>query len=235
MSVVSFFEKFTGSQRKRVQAIVANYRDLVARIAAGKEPPLEEVEVMLNVVAKSVNDLRQDVERYQHRSVLKERVASLPRLEAKAKEIKEKLATADRALEAAEKQHDDLTAPLYSTLQELKEAMSAASSAAAELFHTCDDPELVNEMKSITAELHQTYQQSQQARDRATYMEGKARTEDERAREELTQSAIDGRKDVAERYRQEVELARREEKRLDKQRVDLEKRRDQIEQKMRDY
>jgi hypothetical protein len=64
-------------------------------------------------------------------------------------------------------------------------------------------------------------------------MEEKAWSEHQRAERELTLGDTEARREVAERYRKEGESARRDAKRLEKARADLDKRCDQLEQRMR--
>lgn len=56
-------------------------------------------------------------------------------------------------------------------------------------------------------------------------MEEKFRLESERARHELTAGDVEARQEVAERYRKDAESARREAKRLEKARTNVEQRR----------
>jgi hypothetical protein len=233
MSAVTFIEKFLGLQQQRVQSAVASYRELVAGIATGEEPNAVDVESLLATAGKSVDDLRRDVERYQHRLALKSMVNSLPRLEAERREIDSQIVAAGRVLEAAEKQHDDTTAPLFAARRELDLAISEASRASADLLLTCDDADLRCGMDELNAEASRLDEQHRNQADRATYMEEKARSEHHRAERELTLGDTEARREVAQRYRKEAESARREAKRLEKARADLDKRREQLEQRMR--
>lgn len=233
MSVTSYFEKFVGLQQQKVRATVASYCELVAGIASGEEPNPAEVERLLTNAGKSVDDLRHDVERYQHRMALKAMINSLPRLEAERREIDTQIAAADRVLEAAEMQHDESTGPLYASRRELDLAISDASRASTELMQSCDDADLRRALDELNTEARRLDEQSRNQSDRATYMEEKARSEHQRAERELTLGDTEARREVAERYRKEADSARREAKRLEKAQADLTKRREQIEQRMR--
>jgi chromosome segregation ATPase len=232
MSVVSFFEKVVGLQEQRAKQKVAGYRELVAGVATGQNPDPTEVADILADANKSVADLKADVERYQHRMALKALVASMPKLEAERRDIDEQIARADRALQAAEKQHEDVTEPLYARRQTISQALSDASSAQAELFRTCDDADLRCEMAEVEGECRRLDEQRRELFDRATYMDEKARHEAESAERELTLEATDARREVAERYRKDAEAARREVKRLDRAQADATKRREQVEHRM---
>lgn len=233
MSVSTFFDKLLGHQRQKTQVNLAGYRELVAGIATGEEPDHAEVERLLASTGKSLDDLRRDVERYQHRMALKAMINSLPKMEAERREIDEQIAAADRVLEAAEKQHDETTAPLYATRRELDLAISDASRASAELMQSCDDAELRREMDELNAEARRLDEQYRNQTDRATYMEEKARSEHQRAERELTLGETEARREVAQRYRKEAESAGREANRHEKAQADLAKRREQLEARMR--
>lgn len=60
----------------------------------------------------------------------------------------------------------------------------------------------------------------------------KGRSEHQRAERELTLGETEARHEVAQRYRKEAESACGDVKRLEKARADLDKRREQIEQRM---
>jgi hypothetical protein len=233
MSVATFFEKIMGLQEQRARTTIASYRELVAGVAKGVEPEPAEVERLLTDAGKSLDDLRQDVQRYEHRFALKAMVNSIPKWETERQEIDERIAAADRTLEAAEKQHEEVTAPLYASRRELNEAINNATRASNELVQTCDDDDLCREHAELDAEAKRLNEQQRQQTDRATYMEEKARSEHERAEGELTPGDIEARGEVAERYRKDAETARRDVKRLEKARADLGKRREQLEQQMR--
>jgi len=232
MSIVSFFEKVVGLQEQRAKQKVAGYRELVAGVATGQNPEPTEVADILADANKSVADLKADVERYQRRMALKALVASMPKLEADRRDIDEQIARADRNLQAAEKQHEEATEPLYARRQTISQALSDASSAQAELIRTCEDGDLRRETAEVDGEIRRLNEQQRGLSDRATYMEEKARQEAERAERELTSDDKDARLQVAERYRKDAEVARREVKRLEKAQADATKRCEQIDHRM---
>ena len=233
MSLTTLFERLAGKQHQRRQQQLAGYQDLVAGVATGEEPDADEVERLLVDAGKSLDDLRHDVERYQHRMALKAMVASLPKLEDERRMINEQIAVADRALEAAEKQHDETADPLFERRREIDAAISDAQRASVELLETCDDAEARREASELNAE-HQRLEQEQRAQaDRASQLERKARAEFDQANRIVGLSDADARREVAERYQQEAEAARREVKRLEKAKADVAKRREQLEQRMR--
>lgn len=233
MSVTAFFEKFIGLQQQRAQEKVATYRELVAGIAAGDEPNPAEVERLLADAGKSLDDLRRDVEQYQHRMALRATVAEMPALEAERRSIDEQIAAADQTLEAAEQQHDQTTDPLYARRREINQALSEGSTALGELVRTCGDPDVIRDMADLDAEARQLSERSRDLISRAAHMEQSARNERERADQEASFSEAEGRREVADRYKKDAEATRREMKQVEKAIAELGKRREQIEQRMR--
>lgn len=235
MSVASFFEKIVGLQQQKAQATATGYRGLVASIATGKEPAPEEVERVLASAGKSVDDLRQDVDRQQTRLALKALVNSPPKFEAERRELDSRMADADRELAAAEQRHEEITAPLYATRRELDLAIADAERASTTLVQSCEDADLLQEMNELNAEARQVTARSQELVSRIAFMEEKARVDRERADRDASPGDADARRDVAERYQQEAEAARRDQKRLEKSLAELGQRRKQIERRMRDW
>jgi predicted nucleic acid-binding Zn-ribbon protein len=142
MSLTSLFEKIAGKQKQREQARVNDFRALVRTIATGKEPDADQVERVLSESGKSLDDLRAAVELYQQRFAMRTLVNSLPKLEAERKEVERQLTQADEALEAAERQHSEATAPLHGRLEMLRQAMQEAERSRQQLVETCPDDEL---------------------------------------------------------------------------------------------
>jgi chromosome segregation ATPase len=233
MSVATFLDKFVGLQQKKARATTASYRDLVAAIATGEEPEPVEVEQVLNAADKSVDDLRHDVDRYEHRMALKALVASMPKLEAEQQELRRQVAKADDALADAEQHHNEVTAPLYSRLERISMTLSEAEDAKRELYYTCDDPSLHNELDALNSEAERLSMQQRALTDRSTFMEEKSRIERERANRELGEGAVEGRQDLADRYHADAEVARRDAKQLERTLADLDNRREQLEEQMR--
>lgn len=233
MSVITFFEKLAGLQQDKTKQQIVSYRQLVANLATGKEPNPAEVDRLLADTGKSVENLRQEVERYQRRLALKTLVNSVPKLEAERREIDEQIAAANRALEAAEKLNDEVTMPLYATRRGIDQTLAEASRAASELVENCDDADLHRERAEIDAAIQSLGEEQKKLLERATFMEDKARSEYDRMHYEFGDGDKVARREVADKYAMNGETARREIKRLDKERADLDKRRGQVEQRMR--
>lgn len=97
---------------------------------------------VLSDTGKSLDDFRAAVELYQRRFTMNTQVNALPKLEAERKEVEQKLLKADEALEAAEQQHTETTAPLHGRLEMLRQAMQEAERSRHQLAETCPDEEL---------------------------------------------------------------------------------------------
>jgi len=234
MTALSFFEKFVGHQQQRAQSAIAGYRELVPAIATGDEPKPDEVERLLAEAGKSLDDLRKDVEHYQRRMALKAAVAAVPKLEDQCRELDEQLAEADRIFEAAEKQHEETTDPLYARRREVDKALSDGSTALAELVYSCQDPDLRRELDECEAEQRRLDEQHRELENRAHRMDRKAREEHQDAEHQMLLPDSRRGHDRAKRYEQEAESLRREAKKTEKAKAGCEKRRQDIEQRMRE-
>jgi sulfatase maturation enzyme AslB (radical SAM superfamily) len=234
MSALTFFEKYMGRQQKKVETTLARYQDLVVSIATGHEPNPDDVEQLLASVGKSVNDLQQDVSRYQRRIELKAKSAALPKLERERRELDKKLAAADQALEAAEKLHDETIAPLYARRQEIDHAISESNRASSELIQTCDNTNLKHEVAKLHAQLNETVLQAKAVGDRARQLEREAEHARECAAREVVQSIAERHREHAAQLQKDSETARHEERKLAKRLVEFEKRCEQLENQMRD-
>ena len=191
MSVSKFFEKMIGLQKQRSQQKQNSYRELVATIALGKEPNLAEVERLLSEFGMSLDDLKQDVEVYQTRMALKALVATLPKIDQETALVQQKIAAADRELEAAEQRYEDTTAPLYGRLREINEVRKEISQARQELFNTCDSPELDEQYEDVEAEMEALAKVNQELESQAAYVEGRAFTERRKSETEIKQADRD--------------------------------------------
>lgn len=235
MSVTTFFEKMIGLQQQRSQQKQNSYRELVAGIATGEEPSAAEVERLLAETKKSLADLQRDVETYQHRMVLKATVAALPKLEEEFSQVQQQIAAADRDLEAAERRHDEITGPLYGRLHEIKEARKDASAASQELYETCDSPDLERQVAEINAEIERLNKSAWDLAIQAAYLDNKAEAERHEAEKELTAADRDHRREQAAHFEKQAESLRQRVKSSQKAQADAVKRREQIEDRMRQW
>jgi chromosome segregation ATPase len=235
MSVTTFFEKMIGLQQQRSQQKQNSYRELVAGIATGEEPSAAEVDRLLAETKKSISDLKHDVETYQHRMALKAIVASLPKLEQEFAQVQQQIAVADRDLEAAERKHDEITGPLFGRLHEIKEARKDASAASQELYETCDSPDLEQQTHEINAEIERLNKSAWDLAIQAAYLDNKAEAERHQADKELTEADRDHRREQAALFEKQAESLRQRVKSSQKDQADAVKRREQIEERMRQW
>lgn len=188
---------------------------------------------MLADAGKTLDDLRQDVEHYQRRIALRAAVAAMPKLESQRRELDEQIAAADKQLEAAEHQHDEVTRPLYFRRREVDQAISEGTTAHMELVYSCEDAELRCELEECEAELRRLEEQHRNLESRAHQMDRKAREEHHDAEHQMLLPDTRRGHDRAKRYEQEAESLRREAKKAEKAKADCERLREQIEQRMR--
>lgn len=233
MSVSKFFEKMIGLQKQRSQQKQNSYRELVAAIATGKEPNLAEVERLLTEFGMSLDDLKQDVEVYQTRMALKALVATLPKIDQETALVQQKIAAADRELEAAEQRYEDTTAPLYGRLREINEVRKEISQARQELFNTCDSPELDEEYEQVESEMEAFAKVNQELESQAAYVEGRAFTERRKSETEIKQTDRDHRLEQANAFQKQAESIRQKIKENTRSHEQLVKRREEIEERMR--
>ena len=152
MSLSTLIEKVIGKQQERQKARLADFGELVRRIADGKEPDVEEVDRVLAEAGKSLDELQKAVERLQHRRQLRAQWDGMPALEAEYAEVQSRMTAANKLFEEADKLHTETTFPLSGRLKEIRDACSAAEKAKAELWQTCKDPALGSEMGEVKAQ-----------------------------------------------------------------------------------
>lgn len=235
MSVTAFFERFIGLQQQRTQTAIVGYGELVAGIATGEEPNPTEVERLLAETGKSVDDFRKDVENYQHRMELKARVAAVPKLQAELRILDEKIAAADKSLKAAEDLHDETTGPLYFRRQQVSTAINDADRARHELAATCDDPSLLREKAELEAAITSAGERLNDLYERQRYMDNQAHTERENAKSEHWPVEGERRLEMAQKYQANSDAARRSIKDAEREKANLEKRREELAERMRKF
>jgi chromosome segregation ATPase len=224
-----------GLQQQRSQQKQNSYRELVAGIATGEDPSAAEVDRLLAETNKSISNLKDDVETYQHRMALKAMVASLPKLEEEFAQVQQQIAAADRELEAAERRNDEITGPLYGRLHVIKEARADAAAASQELYETCDSPELEQQLNEINAEIERLNKSAWDLAAQATYLDNKADSERHQADKELTEEDRAHRREQATLFEKQAESLRQRVKSSQKAQAEVVKRRDKIEERMRQW
>ncbi|HAN97030.1 MAG TPA: hypothetical protein DCQ98_06160 [Planctomycetaceae bacterium] len=222
-----------GMQRQRAEQKRGHYRELVAAIASGSEPSPTEIEQLLTETQKSVDDLRRDVEKQQHRAKLKASVASIPGFEAERAAIDAQIAAADKKLAESESQHEETVHPLHLRRREVDQAISDGEAARRELVSSCEDADLRRELEDINQQLQRAGESTRDYKDSAGRLDRMAAYEHEVAGHELIKSEAARHREQAVTYETEAESLRRKAKKLEKLQADLAKRCEEIEQQMR--
>jgi len=235
MNVMELFEKIAGKQHERRKQRIDGYRELVAAIASGKEPDAEEVEATLAQAGKSLDELRQAVALFQKRTELKAKVAAMPKLEAEQQEVQRQISQADDALADAEQRHDEVTAPLYGRLQQIKATLSDAESAKRELYHTCDEPHFRRLLDENAAEIEKLRQRNSDLQSQASDLDYQAKKQLDQADRELGYADADQRRKQAAVFQKQAAALRRTLDAVVQELNAVGKRREQIEQQMRDF
>ena len=231
----ALLEKIAGKQKARQQKQIAGYHELVAAIATGNEPDPTLVEETLAKVGKSLTALQADVDLYQKHVALKAMVAMLPDLEEERKEVDDQLVKANQELEDAEDRHADVTTPLLAALDQIKAGMRDASDARQELFETCNDPALRSELDKVNGELNDLANTRQEQYRQEAYFAEQARIEFDRSRSELTEGDREHRREQSAMYQEQVQAMRKRIKATERASEAMARRREQIEQRMRDW
>lgn len=164
MSLMSLLEKITGKQKQREKARIDDFRTLVRTIGAGKEPDADQVERILVITGKSVEDLRAAVELYQQRFALRTQLNSLSKLTTERKEIEQQMAKANEALEEAERQHEETMNPLIRQHEIVRQAMQEAERARQQLIDTCPFDELCERSADLQRRHVQVHDQASKQR-----------------------------------------------------------------------
>lgn len=235
MNMTTLFERIAGKQHDRRQQHINSYRELVAEIANGHEPDADVVESTLAHAEKSLDDLRQAVELFQKRMALRATVASMPQFEAEQQDVQRQITQADKALAEAEKRHDEITEPLYSRLREIKTILSDGESAKRELFHTCDDPQLRQQLNEVHAELRKLSAKRDELLSHSAYLDDRAMTELSSAEREVSAGDIQHRREKGHTFRQQANSLRHKLQAIEKEQTALAKRQADIEQRMREW
>lgn len=170
-------ERVAGKQHERQAARVADFRGLVAKIADGQEPDADTVDSVLSAAGKTADDLREAVERLAHRRQLREQFRRLPELEAEKQKVEREIASANAALEAAERRHHEAVAPLEARLAEIRELVSAGEAARRHLADGCTDAGLLARYRKLEAALAEARHAAAEHRAAADSLRERARAE----------------------------------------------------------
>ena len=152
-----------GKQRERQ---VSDFRDIVVEIADGKEPDGDIIAQVLFENGKSLEDLQKAAELLQRRRELHKKWDAVPGLMAQREKLQQQIAEANRKLEAAERKHYAIVNPIISDLDQLKEATCEGEKAQRELWNTCTDPTLLDNLADVEMRLSKRRQEASDLRSR---------------------------------------------------------------------
>jgi TATA-binding protein-associated factor Taf7 len=235
MNVTQLIEKIAGRQKERQQQKVQSYRDLVRQIASGKEPNPESVEATLEAAGKSLDDLQKAVKLYEQRMTWKAQVAMQQSLEKEQQRLQKEVAAADKALEDAESLHNEVTAPLYGELHQIKEGLSDASRARQLLFDSCDNEELWGHLRELSQESQRLMDENRDLQGRIAYFETRAQNRSLEIDRETNPVTRKSREEQVNSLLKEAEEVRQKIRANGRACADLTKRSEQIEQQMREW
>lgn len=234
MVLTTLLEKIAGKQKARHEARKADFHGLVTQVADGEEPDTEAVEKVLVENGKTLDDLRAAVELLLKRRELRAAVDAMPALEKEQEALRKQIADADAVVQKAKEECDRKTGPLYFRREQIKEALRDGSSARDKLFHSCDDEKLLAELEEVDAEFTTLGERARDLDNRARHMDSRAREEQMRAPRAFSEGDRLHHEELTKRYRHDAEVARRSEAELHKAQDALVKRREAIEERMRE-
>ena len=161
MAIANMIDRIVGKQRER-QA--ADFRDVVTQIADGNEPDADLVAQSLRDAGKSLDDLQKAVELLQRRREMRKKWDAVPDLMAEREKLQQQIAKANRELKAAERKHYATVIPIISELDQLKEVTDEGEKAQRELWSTCTDPILLDNMADVQMRLEKRRQEASDLR-----------------------------------------------------------------------
>ncbi|MCO6458894.1 MAG: hypothetical protein J5I93_26600 [Pirellulaceae bacterium] len=152
MNIANLLQRVTSRQKKRERKRRNDYHEMVRQIAAGKEPTTDDVDHLLHDTGKSVDELAADVEVMTRRLKWRETYDKKPALQAEFEAMQAQIAECDKVLEAAEKNHDEETNPLYGRMSDAKFRMRECEEARKGLADTCMDNDVLNALDEVNTQ-----------------------------------------------------------------------------------
>lgn len=191
----------------------ADFLKLARKLAAGDKVTTATVERLLADTGKTPAELTAAVELATQRFAWHAERQAADALEKEQAAIRDRIATEDRKLTAAEQAHEEATAPLRDRLHEIRATMTVASEARRKLIDTCPDPLLRAELEAASDRLAELHARAATLRSRGELV--KQAEHDEQAADRLaaglvpgaSTARIDGLRELAERKRQDAKAA----------------------------
>jgi len=181
MSLQNLLDKITTRHRERQQDRVTEYLALVGQIVAEEEPDPDEVERILREAGKTFDDLQKSVLLRRERHELRAQLDRCIELQTHRPKLEQQVAAADRELEQGRAKHNQVTAPLYAQLQEIKTAAHEIFALRQKLDKTCDNPLISEPLAATRTRLGQISARQYELRKKMTECDAWAKSD----REEL--------------------------------------------------
>lgn len=156
----------------------ADFLKLARKLAAGEKMPAAMLEKLLTECGKTPAELAAAVELATQRARWHEERRTAAALEKEQAAVQDRMAAEDRKLAAAEKAHEDATAPLLARLHEIRAAVSAAGDARRKLIDTCPYPALKAELAAVSDRLAELRAEAAVLRDRGELVKRAERDEE---------------------------------------------------------
>lgn len=136
----SVLEDLVQQESSANTAAIEAYRAIVRQLAAGDEDPeLRDVQSALAASGKTTSDLRADVSKRRQRDVLRAKLSASEAANAERASIAATIEAANRELEIARQNYDQVVGPLSYRLDQINQLSFEASCARGTLQRECDD------------------------------------------------------------------------------------------------
>ncbi len=150
MSLSELLERISLRQHRRDEQRRVDYHDLVLNVATGEEPDEDVVDQVLRETGMTVEQLGRDVELMAKRLKWRETLNTRGPLIRERDEIGKKIAKADKALEEAERKHEEMVQPFVSRLFSIKQGLRDADEAEQRLRDTSLDKAVLTEIADVS-------------------------------------------------------------------------------------
>lgn len=156
----------------------ADFWTTARKLAAGEKVATASIERVLAESGKTPAELQAAVELATRRARWHEARQTAVILEAEQSAVQDRIAAERRKLNAAEKAHEEATAPLYAKLERIRAAASAASDARRKLIQTCPDAALKTELAAVSDRLAELRAQEMTLKERGELVKQADRDEE---------------------------------------------------------
>jgi hypothetical protein len=155
MSLATMFDKLAGKQAAREKTIQQKWAALVADLAGGKEPSPDTVEDLLAKSGRTIDDLREAVDRLTKRRQARQRLDEGKKVRAERAKVESQLAQLETAylgeLSVIEDRYQKAAAVLKHRLAQLNATAKAAQEAENFLVDSAGSPEVLAAIRALEA------------------------------------------------------------------------------------